>query len=89
MSSRHFDTPVMVEAVRGRRVRLVNSPGEAADLLGGAWLVQGPKHRLALQACRDAVAGRKSAADARKAFADAAREAGILVSRPAPFGKRI
>jgi hypothetical protein len=89
MSGRHFETPVMVEAVRGRRVRLVKTPGEAAELLGGPWAVQGPKHRLALQACRDAVAGRKSTGEARKAFADAAREAGILVSRPAPFGKRI
>ena len=89
MSIRHFDVPVTVEAVRGRRVRLVSNANEAVELLAGAWSVQGPKHRLALQACRDAVAGRRSADEARKAFADAAREAGILVSRPAPFGKRV
>jgi hypothetical protein len=89
MSIRHFDVPVTVAAVRGRRVRLVSNANEAAELLAGAWAVQGPKHRLALLACRDAVAGRKSVDEARKAFADAAREAGILVNRPAPFGKRI
>ena len=88
MSVRRFDVPVSLAAVRGRRVRLVKNANEAADLLAGAWSVQGPKYRLAMQACRDAVAGRRSAEEARKAFADAAREAGILVSRPAPFGKR-
>ncbi|MGI6852502.1 DUF982 domain-containing protein [Mesorhizobium sp. 1B3] len=41
---------------------------------------RGDKHRAALQACSDASAGKKPAENARRAFAVAARGAGILVT---------
>jgi hypothetical protein len=42
---------------------------------------RGDKHRAALQACSDASTGRKSADSARRAFVQAAREAGILINQ--------
>ncbi|AZO24983.1 MULTISPECIES: DUF982 domain-containing protein [unclassified Mesorhizobium] len=42
---------------------------------------RGPSHRAALQACHDASADKKPISSVRRAFALAAREAGILVGQ--------
>ena len=46
----------------------------------GAHGKRGPKHREALQACSDVIAGNKPSMTARRAFIAAAREASVFVS---------
>jgi len=68
----HFDTQgtktVITDASECTSFLLRNWPGK-----------RGPAHRAALQACHDASAGKKPMSNVRRAFASAAREAGILV----------
>lgn len=77
MEDKPFDPPVDIEI--GGEARSVASLAEAQRLLmDTGWPVHGPRHEDAVDACLKVVDGHRSVADARSAFAHAAREAGIL-----------
>ncbi|MGE0502709.1 MAG: DUF982 domain-containing protein [Rhizobiaceae bacterium] len=81
MENNRFDTPVTVRSPAPGPDRVLKSAREANDYLLNAWPgKRGPKHREALQACHDALAGDKPAMTARRAFVAAAREASVLVT---------
>jgi hypothetical protein len=81
MENNRFETPVTVKSAAAGQDKLLRSASEASDYLLNSWPgKRSPKHRLALQACHDAVAGHKPAMAARRAFIAAAREADALVS---------
>jgi hypothetical protein len=80
-----WDDPVRVVVYeRGESIEIVNNNTQAGNVLIAHWPPRrGTKHREARQAVFDALktAGDvMSTAKARKAFADAAREARILVT---------
>jgi hypothetical protein len=80
MENNRFETPVTVKAAGGA-VKLLYSAREASDYLLGSWPgKRSPKHRAALQACHDAIAGDKPAMTARRAFIAAAREVDVLAA---------
>lgn len=78
MSEKRFVKPVRV---RLDAVRVVNSTREAVDLLMSVhWPGErGPRHHEARDTCLRALDGFRSAAEARHAFVEAAREAGVLL----------
>jgi len=78
MSEKRFVKPVRV---RLDAVRVVNSTREAVDLLMSVhWPGErGPRHHEARDICLRALDGFRSAAEARHAFVEAAREAGVLL----------
>ena len=85
MKSNRFEIPVTVRSGAAGTNLLVNSAVEASDFLMNNWPgKRTPKHRAALQACHDAIAGEKPAMTARRAFIAAAREADAFVSDKAP-----
>lgn len=82
-----FSPPVRVALGKaGNITHVVTSAERAADILLNDWPAEGGRKHLAarravlraLEAARDA----KAASDARKAFAAAASEAGILMPEP-------
>lgn len=80
MENNRFETPVTVRSADGPD-KVLKSAREASDYLLNNWTgKRGPKHREALQACHDALAGAKPAMTARRAFVAAAREASVLVT---------
>lgn len=80
MENNRFETPVTVKSAQGPD-KVLKTAREASDYLLNNWLgKRGPKHREALQACHDALAGTKPAMTARRAFVAAAREASVLVT---------
>ena len=80
MENNRFETPVTVKSSQGPD-KALNTAREATDYLLNNWTgKRGPKHREALQACHDALAGTKPAMTARRAFVAAAREASVLVT---------
>ena len=81
MEKNRFETPVTVKAAGDAPDLVVRTAREATDYLLTKWSgKRGPKHREALQACSDAVAGTKPAMTARRAFIAAARDASVFVS---------
>jgi Protein of unknown function (DUF982) len=85
MENNRFDTPVTVKSGEAGASQLLRSAREASDYLLNSWPgKRSPKHRAALQACHDAIAGDKPAMNARRAFIAAAREVNVLVSDKAP-----
>jgi hypothetical protein len=71
---------VTVELAHGGKPRTITSVEQAADFLMIDWPIErGRLHGLARQACRDALEGNLSGAEARAAFINAAREADILM----------
>lgn len=81
MENNRFETPVTVKAAAPGPDLVLRSAREATEYLLGAWPVKrGPKHREALQACNDALAGSKPSMVARRAVIAAAREASVFVS---------
>lgn len=85
MKQDRFEVPLTVKSDGTGETLLLRTAGEASDYLLNKWPgKRSPKHRAALQACHDAVAGDKPAMTARRAFLAAAREAGVLVSDKAP-----
>lgn len=78
MSDKRFTKPVRIKL---GAVRNVMSTREAVDLLMSVhWPGErGPKHHEARDTCLKALDGYRSTAEARHAFIEAAREAGILV----------
>jgi hypothetical protein len=81
MENARFETPLTVKSGPNGADRLLRTAREASDYLLNDWPgKRSPKHRAALQACHDAMAGGKPAMIARRAFVAAAREADVLVS---------
>ena len=76
-----FDAPVAIRM--GEAMCTISSVREALDLLASTqWPGErGPRHRDASEACLKVLDGHRSTADARTGFVEAAREAGILISR--------
>lgn len=81
MEDQRFDEPVQILTGKARSVtRQVRSTAEAAKYLLYDWPVEGGrKHLAARKACLAVLEGLKAAQVARKAFAEAADEADILV----------
>ncbi len=73
-----FAGPVAIR-LDGRRIE-VGSAGEAAERLAAAdWPgPRGPLHRDGLETCMKVLDGHRSSEDGRRAFVEAAREAGVL-----------
>lgn len=81
MENNRFDTPVTVKSPVPGPDRVLRTAREATDYLLNSWTAKrGPKHREALQACSDALAGAKPAMVARRALIAAAREGSVFVS---------
>jgi len=81
MENNRFETPVTVKSDAAGAIRLLRTAREASDFLLNSWPgKRSPKHRAALQACHDALAGDKPAMIARRAFIAAAREVDVFVS---------
>lgn len=80
MDDKPLDPPVEIAGPDG--VRRIGSVLEAKQLLADTdWPVRGPRHEDAVDACLKVIDGHRSASDARRAFEDAAREAGILAGQ--------
>lgn len=85
MQNNRFETPVTVRSGAADTNLALNSAREASDFLLSNWAgKRTPKHRAALQACHDAIAGEKPVMNARRAFIAAAREADVFVSDKPP-----
>lgn len=81
MENNRFETPVTVKSSVAGTSQVLRTTREASDYLLKSWPgKRGDKHRAALQACHDAIAGDKPASTARRSFLAAAREADVLVS---------
>jgi Protein of unknown function (DUF982) len=76
-----FNRLVVIETRRIGQLRNVGSVTEAAEcLVASDWpRPHGPQHRAASRACLRVLAGEISPEAARRAFIEAAREAGIFV----------
>lgn len=85
MQNDRFEIPVTVRSGAADTNLALNSAREASDFLLSNWTgKRTPKHRAALQACHDAIAGEKPVMNARRAFIAAAREADVFVSDKPP-----
>lgn len=85
MENNRFETPVTVRSGSAGPEQLLRTAREATDYLLNNWPgKRSPKHRAALQARHDAIAGDKPAMNARRAFVAAAREVDVFVSDKAP-----
>ena len=74
-----FDNPVMLRLGRPESYRSIKSAREAAECLMTSWpLERGNRHRDAVETCLKVLDGHRSAADARSALVEAAKESGIL-----------
>ncbi|WP_394887548.1 DUF982 domain-containing protein [Mesorhizobium sp. AaZ16] len=76
-----FDDYVTIKAARGQRQN-ISSTRQAAEWLLYKWPTEEDTDKAwrARKACFEALQGKVDAAAARKAFRDAAEEAGILIS---------
>jgi hypothetical protein len=81
LEDRPFNEFVTVKAPRGQRQN-ISSARQAAEWLHFRWPkeIDTAKARAARKACLDALEGQREAAAARKAFREAAEEAGILIA---------
>ena len=85
MENNRFETPITVKAASAGATQLLRTAREATDYLLNSWPgKRSEKHRAALQACHDALAGDKPAMNARRAFIVAARESDVFISDKAP-----
>jgi hypothetical protein len=85
MKNDRFEMPITVRSGAAGTNLALNSAREASDFLLNDWSgKRTPKHRAALQACHDAIAGEKPAMNARRALIAAAREADVFVSDKPP-----
>lgn len=84
LENKPFAPPVTISVARPRHYRDVTSVREAAECLMARWpegeAGDRPAYAAALQACHDTLAGRRTAAHARRRFVAAASEAGILIA---------
>ncbi|GLS33443.1 Protein of unknown function [Mesorhizobium albiziae] len=84
MENNRFDIPVTVKSGETGS-QLLHTVREISHNLMNNWPgKKSPKHRAALQACHDALAGDKPAMNARRAFIAAAREVNVFISDRAP-----
>ncbi|WP_274630915.1 DUF982 domain-containing protein [Arvimicrobium flavum] len=82
MNNPKFEDPIIVESGQpSSKVQLADINACSEFLLREWPGKRGDKHRAALQSCADVTAGKKPASHARKAFAAAAREAGLVINR--------
>ena len=82
MQNPKFAQPVTVRADAQGADTIISDVYECSSFLLRGWSgKRGPAHRAALQACHDASADKKPISTVRRAFALAAREAGILVGQ--------
>jgi hypothetical protein len=83
MPNEHFDMPVAVDSDGAGHPRIIADTMHAAEMLLRRWPSdrRGPDYRAAVQACLNALEGRAGGRSARRAFARAARSAGILTGR--------
>ncbi|WP_245516211.1 DUF982 domain-containing protein, partial [Mesorhizobium sp. M1D.F.Ca.ET.231.01.1.1] len=82
MQNPKFTQPVSVRAGTQDLETVITDVYECSSFLLRKWPgKRGPSHRAALQACHDASANKKPISSVRRAFALAAREAGILVGQ--------
>ena len=81
MRDEPFEVPLSVTGSRRGRPSTLASAAQAAHFLVDRWprAERGPKYRSALKACMDVLEGRRRIAAARKAFVQAACEAGLSV----------
>lgn len=81
MENNKFETPVTVKTDPAGTPLVLHTARQASEFLLNSWPgKRSEKHRAALQACSDAIAGNKPAMAARRAFVAAAREASIFVN---------
>ncbi|CDX18547.1 conserved hypothetical protein [Mesorhizobium plurifarium] len=87
MQDQRFETPSACRARQsGHTIYTVDRVAQAADILLNRWLASpGKKHTAARKACLNVLQGLGAVRHARKAFVEAAAEAGILVEHD-PFG---
>lgn len=82
MQNSKFAQPVTVRADTQGAETVITDVYECSSFLLRSWPgKRGPAHRAAIQACHDAGADKKPISNVRRAFALAAREAGILVGQ--------
>lgn len=85
MDTKPFEKAVVVELDRIGRFRHIRDTQEAVECLMTVWpLNRGPRHRDAVEICLDVLEGDGSAADARRALIEAARESGVPVGEDGP-----
>lgn len=81
-ASKPFAQPVLVQFGRSGALRKIATTGDAAECLATVWpLERGPRHKLAIATCLEALNGRRSSEDARRAFVEAVEEADSLAIR--------
>jgi hypothetical protein len=81
MQNDRFDVPVTVTFGSPATQKVLRTPLELQEFLMNNWSgKKSPKHRAAIQACHDALAGDKPAMVARRAFLAAAREIDVVIS---------
>jgi len=79
MKTLEFDEPIELTAAPAGVQALVANIADCTEFLLRQWPgKRGDKHRAAVQACMDVREGKKPISHARRAFAAAAREAGLL-----------
>ncbi|MGY5803419.1 DUF982 domain-containing protein [Rhizobium hainanense] len=75
-----WNNPVIVELGGAGHFAIITNALDAANCMSEEWPVSsGPAVDEAVLVCLDAVLGKASAEESRKAFLDAAREAGLSV----------
>ena len=80
MNDKRFLRPITI-VLEPSRARSVATAFEALECLSGSWpIITSHAYRVAVQCCRDSLDGLKSAQAAQHAFAEAAREAGVLAA---------
>jgi hypothetical protein len=86
LEDKPFDEFVTVKAARGQRQNISNAR-QAAEWLLYKWPseIDTDKARAARKACLEVLEGQRKAAAARKAFREAAEEAGILIGDDRPL----
>lgn len=80
MNDKRFLRPITI-VLEPSRARSVATAFEALECLSGSWpIITSHAYRVAVQCCRNSLDGLKSAQAAQHAFAEAAREAGVLAA---------
>lgn len=72
-----FDEPVRI-LLAGESVTVASADEAVERLAHVDWPERGPRHRDAYDTCLKALDGHRTSGNARRAFIEAAREAGIL-----------
>ena len=83
MPNEHFDMAVAVDTDHAGHPQIIADTMHAAEILLRRWPSdrRGVDYRAAVEACLNTLEGRAGGRSARRAFARAARSAGILTGR--------